>query len=88
MAVGLVLATLLALLAGCEKRSDCETACRRVAMCKTTAIDGEPMLGEKPPPPDRACMKKCRDHPDDFATCEGKQRLCSKLRLCRGAWRE
>ena len=85
------LATLLLLgtvAIGCEEPSHCRRPCERVAMCKTKAIEGEPILGEKPPPPDKACLKKCRDYPEDFAKCEGKQRLCSQLRACRGAWRE
>lgn len=87
LALGLGLATLLVALSACKEQSSCDKACRRVAMCKTLAIEGEPILGEKAPPPDKACMKKCQNHPDDFAKCEGRTRVCRELRNCRGSWR-
>ena len=76
-------------LAACQEVPDhCRAPCKRVAICKTEAVNGEPILGEKAPPPDKQCLAKCKNHPDDFAKCEGKMRLCSQLRNCRGSLRE
>jgi hypothetical protein len=71
----------------CSKRSDCEKACLHLARCKLEARQGEKMLGERAPPPDAACMAKCQDHPDVFATCEGRKRECTDLLACSGALR-
>jgi Cys-rich protein (TIGR04453 family) len=74
-------------MAGCEAQSECKKPCERVAACKDSANRGKPILGDKAPPPDPQCLDKCRDHPEDFAACEGRSRTCEDLRNCRGAWR-
>ena len=71
---------------GCEERSDCERACRRVALCKQREIEGE-RIGEKAPPADEPCMQKCKSHPEEFAACEAKKRTCPELRGCHGPFR-
>ena len=76
------------MLAGCKETSDCRTACKRVAACKDVANNGERTMGSKAPPPDPECMKKCENHPDDFAACEGRKRTCAELKLCRGSFIE
>ena len=77
-----------AVLAGCEQKSDCRTACLRVAECKDSFHHGKRPMGSKPPAPDPGCMKKCETRPDDFAACEGRKRTCEQLRLCRGDWQQ
>jgi hypothetical protein len=71
----------------CSQKSDCEKACLRLARCKLEASQGQAILGERAPPPDAACMAKCEDHPDVFATCEGRKRECNDLLACSGALR-
>jgi hypothetical protein len=69
---------------GCHERSTCEEVCLRVARCRTTARDGEPIPGERDQPPDARCMKRCRDQPEEFNACEAKNRTCAELRSCYG----
>ena len=69
---------------GCRERSVCEQTCRRVARCKHEAREGAPILGERPPPADERCMKRCVDQPDAFQACEAKNRTCEELRNCYG----
>jgi hypothetical protein len=74
----------LLLLLGCGQRSECERACLRVARCKQEAREGAPILGERPPPADERCMKRCQEQPDVFQACEAKNRTCEELRNCYG----
>lgn len=71
----------------CKERSECEEVCARVARCRAEARDGEPGLGDKPPPPDARCMKRCRDQHDEWSRCEAKNRTCEALRGCYGPLR-
>ena len=80
----LVLLALWTLAAGCKEESECEAACLRVARCRLEARQGEPMLGEKAPPADARCMKRCQDDHDAFASCELVKRSCESLRSCYG----
>ena len=83
-----VLSFSLSALASCAQRSDCDKACRRVAMCKRETQHGKLVLGEKAPPADPDCMHKCETQPDAFAKCEGSKRTCAAMRDCHGSYRE
>lgn len=80
--LGLVLALAMAL--GCGKSDPCAEACRRVARCRQEARVGDKLLGERDLPPDARCMKRCKDQPDVWASCEKAKKTCAGLRGCYG----
>ena len=70
---------------GCQD-DRCTKICKRVAACKEDSQkSSERVLGEKQPPPNRRCMDRCKNKPDEFATCEEIRRTCDELRGCMGA---
>lgn len=81
---GLVTFALLALVAGCEEPSPCETICVRVAECRRERPEEEKMLGEKTPHADKICKQRCQDNPDGFTACEAKKKNCADLLSCAG----
>ncbi|MCA9623566.1 MAG: hypothetical protein KC731_31310 [Myxococcales bacterium] len=82
----LLLLVVLALV-GCKDASPCRATCLRVAACREQARQGEKMLGEKAPPPDPRCMKRCEEEPEVWASCEEKMKSCSELQSCYGPLR-
>lgn len=82
--LGIFALTLLALIAGCEEKSPCETICVRVAECRREVPAEEKMLGEKTPTRDSKCKQRCQENPDGFAACEEKKKLCPDLLACTG----
>jgi len=72
---------------GCKDRSPCEQPCVRVAVCKLESLQGAPVLGEKRPPPDPDCLRKCETQPEEFEKCEATKRLCPEIRACHGPFR-
>jgi Cys-rich protein (TIGR04453 family) len=74
-------------LGGCAEDDACAEACLRVARCRKEAREGEGILGERDLPPDATCMRRCRDHHDEWSQCEGSQHGCEGLRRCLGPLR-
>ena len=84
----LLLLALSLLVGGCKQRDACERACLRVARCIREAENGGALhRGQKPPPADAACMRKCSAQPEAFAKCEAIKRTCATMRDCHGPWR-
>jgi len=82
-----LIAVLLLAVVACNKPDPCAAACRRVAACAQEARDGAPLPGEKMPPPDARCLKRCREQPAVWASCEQKMKNCADLRACFGPLR-
>ncbi len=82
----LVLLFLLSL-AGCKRKAPCVKACRFVEHCKKEAREGRALLGEGKPEAKQECLDKCKNHPEDFAACEGRFKTCKQLRTCYGPLR-
>ncbi len=78
------MALLLVMALGCAKADPCADACKRVARCRQEARVGEKVLGERDLPPDERCMKRCRDEPGRWASCEKAKKTCDGLRGCYG----
>jgi len=75
-------------LPGCRENEDpCADACRRVARCRQEARVGEKILGERDLPPDARCMKRCKDQPEQWQSCESVKKTCAGLRGCYGPLR-
>ena len=81
------LGILVVLLVGCSEKNECESVCRRVARCRQEARVGDKIMGEGDLPADARCMKRCRDEPDVWASCEKAKRSCEALRGCYGPLR-
>jgi Cys-rich protein (TIGR04453 family) len=82
LGLGLVLGA-----ASCSTQTECDKVCRRVARCRTEARVGKKIPGEKDPPADAKCMKRCRDQPEEWQVCEKAKRTCEGLRACFGPLR-